>query len=77
MNPWELSAGQRAVLLANMKSLEAEEVLRDKGGDLTPESLGKLVELITGDEDAGQRAAARRVLELERARAANGGTFGN
>jgi hypothetical protein len=48
-------------------------VLRDRGGDLTPESLGRLVTLATGDEQKGQHAAALRVLELERQRAGDGG----
>ncbi len=49
-----------------MGALRAEEILRDKGGNLTPESLRALVLQATGDEDAADDAYCRRVLETEK-----------
>lgn len=54
------------MLHANMDALRAEEVLRERGSELTPESLREVMLLATGDEDAADEAYARRVLEVTR-----------
>ncbi len=56
------------MLQSNMQPIWAEEVLRDRGGSLTAQSLYDLTLLATGDEDYAGTVAARRVLEEERRR---------
>ena len=64
-----MTAAQRAVLESNMELVRAEEVLRDRGAELTAESYGALVALVTGSKAEGEKATARRILDRERRKA--------
>jgi hypothetical protein len=66
INPWELTPRQALELHSAISVVWAEETLRERGGELTPESLLRLTELATGDRQAAEKAYAERVLELER-----------
>jgi len=63
-----LTPEQALILSANRDAVLAEETLRERGGELTPESLYRLTLLATGDRDRAEMAQARRVLEIERHR---------
>lgn len=52
-----------------MELVRAEEVLRDRGAELTAESYGALVALVTGSKAEGEKATARRILDRERRKA--------
>lgn len=58
-----MSAGELALWDANIPHVFAEELLRERGGDLTAEQLGQATLLATGDEVKAGRAQARRWLE--------------
>ncbi len=49
-----------------MDRIWAEEVLRDRGGDLAAEQLYRIVWLATGSKEQAQKARARRMLEESR-----------
>ena len=73
INPWQLTPEQALVLHGNLESVWAEEVIRERGSELTPESLMSLTLLSTGDRDAAEKAMAERVLLIERRKAENAG----
>ena len=56
------------VLHSNRDAVWAEEVIRDRGSSLTPESLYRLTMLATGDVNAAEKAQAERFLDIERKR---------
>lgn len=68
-----MTAEQLLALEDAIPILQAEEAIRERGSELTAESLGRLVERATGSREAGERAAARRALELARKEQQAGG----
>lgn len=52
----------------NMNAVWAEEVLRERGGSLSPQQLYYVTLLATGDRARADRDRARRWLELNRRR---------
>lgn len=61
-----MSPAELALWDANVAHVWAEELLRERGGELTAEQLGAATLLATGDRLAADRARARRWLEEHR-----------
>lgn len=67
MNPWALDAHQKRALLVCRDAVWAEEVLRDRGGRLTADSIRRLTLMATDDQTAADRAYADAVVrEMDR-----------
>ena len=49
-----------------MDVIRAQEVLREKGGELDPDELFRTLWLATGDKDKADRARSRRWLDRNR-----------
>lgn len=54
---------ERAVMLANMDGVLAEEVLRERGGSLNNKQMYSLTLLATGDKKQAERAKSRRIMD--------------
>ncbi len=54
---------QRQALALNMDSIWAEEVLRDRGGDLDNRAIYALTWMATGDKRKAEDAKSRRIME--------------
>jgi len=50
----------------NIDVLRAQELLREKGGELDPDELFRTIWLATGDKDKADRARSRRCLDANR-----------
>ena len=59
---------QLVALDSQIERLRAEETLREKGTELTPESLRSVVLAATGSQDEADRAYSERVLALAKAK---------
>lgn len=63
-----LSAGGPALMAleAHMPALRAEELLRQRGGELSPEAMRELIIEATGDRDLADDLYCQRVLRESR-----------
>lgn len=68
-----LTPGQKMALQMFMPGVCAEEILRERGGEMSAQSVYKAVLLASGSKDEAETAMSRRVLEEEMRRKAAGG----
>lgn len=54
---------QRQALALNMDGVWAEEVLRERGGDMDNRAIYYLTYMATGDKAAAEEARAKRIVE--------------